>query len=85
MGLKVRWAFSSGMFQGQYSSVPLSPCVHIPKSIVNKCHVPAGLVLFKIFLFLFLALGEKKYVVCVEKMLLRKLVQTSYMLGRLWG
>lgn len=59
------------------SLLPLCPCVH--KLVIDKHNIPAGLIT------LFWLLGEKKYVASVKRMLLRKLVQTSYMFGRLLG
>lgn len=59
------------------SLLTLCPCIH--RFIIDKQNISSGLIT------LFWLLGEKKYVASVKRMLLRKLVQTSYMFGRLLG
>lgn len=61
----------------RFSTLPLCPCTH--KFVIDKQNISSGLIT------LFWLLEEKKYVASVKRMLLRKLVQTSYMFGRLLG
>lgn len=61
----------------QVLCLPLCPCIH--KFVIDKQNISSGLIT------LFWLLRGKNYVASVKRMLLRKLVQTSYIFGRLLG